>query len=150
MLIAILLLVHSYNVWPVNQDTNQDTHADRVAISDLFEVDGKEMKFEIFDSHVEKSMDWPEKDQNPPLPIRKAISKSRDVLDQYERRKLIREGNSWALKEVVLRSTNSEIWHYRIVYRYEGGGTEVNILILMDGRWIVPKESKTNDAEISK
>jgi hypothetical protein len=116
--------------------------SDEIAICEHFEVDGKYMKFEILDSHIRNGMNWNEKDPNPQFSVREAIRKSRDVLDQYSRKKLIRN-QSWILKEVVLKSTNSETWNYRVVYRTAVDESEVNILLLMDGRWIVPKPQKT-------
>jgi hypothetical protein len=107
-------------------------------------IDGKRWDFVVTHQDIENSPRWLDTDDNPPLSPRAAIRSARLLLSQ-----LMKDGNQWRLDSVQLRPIDfPRSWIYVVDFqqpppRPDGGiSTKMSVVVLMNGRAIVPTSSK--------
>ena len=105
-------------------------------------VDGQRWDFVVSHEDIGSSPRWLDTDDSPPLSPRAVIRAARVLLSQ-----LIKGGNQWRIESVTLRPINYPgSWIYVVSFQQPrpGGGllTTMNVVVLMNGRAIVPVSSK--------
>jgi hypothetical protein len=103
-------------------------------------IDGKKMYYRIDSEQIANRMNWEEGQANPPVPVRKAIAISGDVLELFAKTNLITSDRDWILRSVNLDCVNLEVWYYKIIYYDIVWDSEVHIVVFMDGSTTFPRD----------
>jgi hypothetical protein len=105
---------------------------------------GRQYEFRVTDSQINKTPEWKESRENPPLSPRKAVSSARRRLS-----KLVQDAKDWEVDKLSLESVGKKgMWIYIVELRppFPPGGLEgvlpsLKIVVLMDGESIEPTVS---------
>jgi len=112
--------------------------------------------YTITDEMWERTPDWTENNESPPMSIRSAVKKANDGLKLLQAHGMVEkispeDGAIWEIEHIGLKKLEGDRWFWRIEFEYKrlsGGASGVTkpaiVIVLMDGTILLPKRNGCN------
>jgi hypothetical protein len=130
----------SYSTQAQTADSNQKKLRG-FAMSQNFQAEGRKYSYGLATSDVENTPSWNPSREDPPLPLRSALSIAQANIGRY-----VKDVSDWEVDEVSLKQMDIEKWIYEIAFACKkreciekGYLGSIPILIKMDGMAVEPK-----------